>query len=81
MTTWISWYKKVKTILDLNKARDDRVLWMQWHQLDHMQIICASLQTDNHTNTSLSFYTLDTLPDAQLCQSTEGNKQRLKKKK
>jgi len=20
----------------------------QWHQLDHMQIICALLQTDNH---------------------------------
>jgi len=25
---------------------------MQWHQLDHMQTICTSLQTDNHTNTS-----------------------------
>jgi len=25
---------------------------MQWHQLNHMQIICTSLQTDNHTNTS-----------------------------
>jgi len=24
----------------------------QWHQLDHMQIICASLQTDNHASTS-----------------------------
>jgi len=24
----------------------------QWHQLDHMQIICASLQTDNHARTS-----------------------------
>ena len=23
---------------------------MQWHQLDHMQTICTSLQTDNHTN-------------------------------
>jgi len=28
--------------------------------------ICTSLQTDNHTNTSsLNFYRLDTLPDAQ----------------
>jgi len=28
----------------------------QWHQLDHMQIICTSLQTDNHTsNSPLSF--------------------------
>jgi len=29
--------------------------WDQWHQLDHMQTICTSLQTD-HTNTpSLNF--------------------------
>jgi len=28
----------------------------QWHQPDHMQIICTSLQTDNHASTSpLSF--------------------------
>jgi len=28
----------------------------QWHQLDHMQIICTSLQTDNQVSTSpLSF--------------------------
>jgi len=28
----------------------------QWHQLDHTQIICISLQTDNHASTSpLSF--------------------------
>jgi len=25
----------------------------QWHQLEHMQSICTSLQTNNHTNTSL----------------------------
>jgi len=24
----------------------------QWHQLDHMEIICTSLQTDNHTSTT-----------------------------
>jgi len=24
----------------------------QWHQQDHMQIICTLLQTDNHTSTS-----------------------------
>jgi len=32
----------------------------QWHQLDHMQIICTSLQTDNHASTSL----LNRLPQA-----------------
>jgi len=24
----------------------------QWHQLDHMQIICTSLETGNHASTS-----------------------------
>jgi len=38
----------------------------QWHQLDHMQIICTSLQTDNHASTSsLNFYRPDALPGAQ----------------
>ena len=38
----------------------------QWHQLDHMQIMCTSLQTDNHASTSsLNFYRLKPLPDAQ----------------
>jgi len=45
----------------------------QWHQLDHMQIICTLLQTDNHASTYHSiFYGLCALPDAQQqCQSTE----------
>ena len=25
----------------------------QWHQLDHMRIICTMLQTDNYASTSL----------------------------
>ena len=65
-TTWVS--------LDLNEARDDGILGWQWHQLDHMQTICTSHQTDNHANTSsLSFYGPDALPDAQpsVLQSTE----------
>ena len=39
----------------------------KWYQLDHMQIICTSLQTDNHANTSsLNFFRRpDALPDAQ----------------
>ena len=41
----------------------------QWHQLDHMQINCSSLQRDNHASTtSLIFF--DALPEQ--CQSTEG---------
>jgi len=65
-TTWVSRNQKRKTSLDLNEARDDGVLGMQWHQLDHVQTICTSLQTDNHTNTpSLNFYRPDALSDAQ----------------
>jgi len=38
----------------------------QWHQLNHMQIICTSLQTDNRAHTSpLSFYRPDALLAAQ----------------
>ena len=53
---------------------------MQWHQLDHMQTVCTSLQTDNHTSTSsLNFYRPHALPDAQpKCQSTEGKLELLK---
>jgi len=56
-------------------AQKDKPFWIlleqemmgwQWHQLDHMQIICTSLQTDNHASTStLSFYRPDALPAAQ----------------
>jgi len=51
----------------------------QWHQLDYMQIICTSFQTDNHASTSSLklFYRQDALPDAQVpnqhYQSTELN--------
>jgi len=64
-TTWVCCTRKVKPSLDLDETR-----WygfgMQWHQLGHMQTVCTSLQTDNHTNTSsLHFYRLYALPDAQ----------------
>jgi len=53
----------------------------QWHQLDHMQIICTSLQTDNHASTSqLKFFTgwMPFLPPNQQHQSTEGLKYAVK---
>jgi len=45
-----------------------------WHQLDHMQIICTSLQTDNHANTSSLIFTgrMIFLTLNQQCQITEG---------
>jgi len=65
-TTWVCQYQIDKTSLDLNEARDDRVLGWQWHQLDHMQTVCTLLQTDYHTNTSsLNFYRPGALPDVQ----------------
>ena len=66
LSSWVSWYQKGKTSLNLNEARDNGVLGWQWHQLDHMQTICTSLLTDNHTNTSThNSYGTDALPDAQ----------------
>jgi len=48
---------------------------MQWHQLDHMQTICTSFQTDNHTNTSsLNFYRPDALSDTQPAEATKALK-------
>jgi len=46
---------------------------MQWHQLDHMQTICTTLQTDNHTNPSSLNFTgrILFLTPNQQCQSTE----------
>jgi len=48
---------------------------MQWHRLGHMQSICTSFQTDNHTNTlSLNFTgQMLFLTPNQERQSTEGN--------
>ena len=45
----------------------------QWHQLDHMQIICTSLQTDNYASTSPLSFTgrMPFLPPNQQRQSTE----------
>jgi len=55
-TTWVSQHQKGKhTILGFTGARDDGVAVAQ---LDHMQIICTSLQTDNHTITSTTTYVI-----------------------
>ena len=45
------------------------------HQLEHMQIICTSSQTDNHASTSHSVFTgwMPFLPLNQQCQSIEGS--------
>jgi len=52
-----------------------QMIGWQWHQLDHMQIICTSLQTDKHASTTplITGWMLFLMPNQQ-CQSTEGNK-------
>ena len=57
-TTLVSWHHWV--------LLEQEMTGWQWHQLDHMQIIYTSLQTDNHASTSpVSFYRPDALPAAQ----------------
>jgi len=43
--TWVCWYQKGKTSLDLNKARDYGVSGMQWHQRENMRTICKQYAT------------------------------------
>ena len=57
-TTLISWHPKSKPFCNLIRQE---MTGLQWHQLDHMQTICTSLQTDNHS----IFYGLDALPATQ----------------
>jgi len=48
-TTWVSRHQKGKPFWIL---LEQQMMAWQWHQLDHMQNICTSLQTDNHASTS-----------------------------
>jgi len=64
-----------QTSLDFNEAREEMTGW-HWHQLDHMRIICTSLQTDNNAITYIitqcfTGWMLFLTPNQQ-CQSTEG---------
>jgi len=55
----VSWDQKGKPFWILMKQE---MMWWQWNQLDHTQIICTWLQTDNHASTSsLNFYRPDAL--------------------
>ena len=79
---WVKWWRFIMLLLLLHPFNGLFSEWgkrlrgfgMQWHQLDHMQTVCASLQTDNHTNTpSLNFTgQMLFLPPNQQWQSTEG---------
>ena len=63
-TTWVGRYQKDKPFWILLKQE---MTGCQWHQPNHMQIVCTSLQTDKHGST-LSFhifYRPDARPAAQ----------------
>jgi len=42
------------------------IMRRQWHQLDHEQIICTWLQTDNHASKITFLLVGFALPDTQL---------------
>ena len=44
----------------------------QWQQLNHVQIICTSLQTDNHASTSPLFFFTGQMPFLQPNQQRQG---------
>ena len=69
-TTWVSRHQKGKPFWIL---LEQEMMGWQWHQLDHMQIICILLQTDNHASTSsLTFYRPDAFSAAQTTASKQG---------
>jgi len=71
-TTWVSQHQKGKPFWIL--LEQEMMRW-RWHQLDHMQIICTSLQITMQVPHHSSFYSPDAfLPPNQQHQSTEGSK-------
>jgi len=72
--------KKTKFLLSVIGAGLPRFSWIllkqemmgwQLHQLDHMQIICTTLQIDNNASTtSVTFYRPDAPSATQLTEST-----------
>jgi len=56
-TIWVSQHQKGKPFWILMKQE---MMGWQWHQLDHMHIICTSLQTDNQPHHYLTTQFLQT---------------------
>jgi len=77
-TTWVSWYKKGRTSLDLNEARDDGVSCISWTMCKQFTPHSRQISTPTHlTDTShQSIFTgqMLLLTPNQQCQSTEGTK-------
>ena len=55
------WHKGILFQISMKQ----QILGWQQHQMDNMQIICPSLQMDNHVGTSsLAYYRTNAFPDA-----------------
>jgi len=48
-TTWVTWHQRLNQS-GLYLVKQEMMAW-QWHQLNYRQIICTSLQTENHVST------------------------------
>ena len=60
------WVNRLQKSIPFWILLKQEMMGWQWQQLDHMQIICTSRQTDNYPSTSpLSFCSPDALPAAQ----------------
>jgi len=55
------------------------IMEWQWHQMDHVQIICARIQADNLASMSSLIFIgwMLFLTPSQHCQSTKGNQYKL----
>jgi len=75
-TVHLSWFFIPHTHISrpfVREVRDVGVLWWQWHQLDHMQTICTSLQTTTPTpHHSIFTGRMLFLMPSQQWQSSEG---------
>jgi len=66
LSTWVSRHQKGKPFRIL---LEQEMMGWQWHQLDHMQIICTSFQ---YPSTQFFEGRMPFLPPNQQHQSTEG---------
>jgi len=76
-TTWVNQYRKGKTSIDLNDARDDGILGWQWHQLDHMHQSAprsSQITTPAPHHSIFTGWRLFLMPSQKQCQSAEGSR-------
>jgi len=74
--TWVNWYQKGKTSLDLNEARDDGVLGcsgISWTICKQSAPHSRQITTPTSHHSILTGWMLILMPNEK-CQSTEGKK-------